>query len=167
MRVTNDQPWKMGKTQAMDKMGIWSPLGMWSLGIVGLTGGDKIKRLDVVAESGEWGLNRVLGIFLHAIFFSFHTMFERYYGIIFNICDNQFHFTDEKTEAQRNEGTPKGREQLGGARICIYICLNLISVCFSPRYLTTEMTVSKHLGLFRLFRLSGSLWRINFDIWQI
>ena len=129
---------------------------MWSLGVVGLTGGDRIKGLNVVAESGEWGLNRVLGIFLYAIFFSFHTTFERYYGIIFNICDNQLHFTDEKTEAQRNEGTPKGREQLGGARICIYICLNLISVCLSPRYLTTEMTVSKHLGLFRLFRLSGS-----------
>ena len=129
---------------------------MWSLGVVGLMEGDRIKRLDVVAEIGEWGLNRVLGIFLHAISFSFHTTFEKYYGIIFNICDNQLHFTDEKTEAQRNEGTPKGREQLGGARICIHICLNLISVCFSPRYLTTEMTVSKHLGLIRLFRLSGS-----------
>ena len=83
---------------------------MWSLGVVGLLGGDRIKRLEVTAESGEWGLNRVLGIFLHTVFFRFHTTFERYYGIIFNICDNQLHFTDEKTEAQRNEGTPKGRE---------------------------------------------------------
>lgn len=111
----------------------------------------------MVAEIGEWGLNRVLGK-PYTPFPSSHTQrSEKYYGIIFNICDNQLHFTDEKTEYQRNvEGTPKGREQLGGARICIHICLNLISVCFSPRYLTTEMTVSKHLGLFRLFRLSGS-----------